>query len=100
MHGCGALAVDPLAIGSVERPDAVQFEAAVGTDARFGDADGIKRLDRVQANVGQMRLNRLCGHTQSLAEAQCGPAALLRKRGASLRNQRPAAAAPSERTDL
>src|SRR5882724_10207802 len=45
-------AVNPFAIGGKERPDAVEFEAAIGADARFVDADRIERLDRMQTDAG------------------------------------------------
>src|SRR6266481_4490852 len=35
VYGCGALAVYPLAIRGIERPGAVEFEAAARTDARL-----------------------------------------------------------------
>jgi hypothetical protein len=68
MDGGGALAVDPFAVDGVEGPGAVESEAAGGTDAGFGDGDGIERFDGVEANVDEVRGRLRRRHSRSLAE--------------------------------
>jgi len=52
MDGGGALAIDPFAVHRKECPGAIEFEAAGRGNAGFLDEDGVERLDRVEADVG------------------------------------------------
>jgi len=63
-------AVDPFAVGGEKGPDAVELEAAIRSNARLRNADGIQRLDWVQTNAGKMGTLIELGHTQSLAESR------------------------------
>jgi len=51
VDGCGALAVQPLAVSGIERPGAVEFKAAARADAGFLHVHRIERFDGMQANV-------------------------------------------------
>jgi len=68
MDGGGALAVHPLAVDGEEGPGAIEGEAAGGTDAGFGDGDGIERFDGVEADVDDVGRELRRGHFRSLAE--------------------------------
>jgi hypothetical protein len=58
MDGGGAFAVHPLPVRGVERPDAVELEAAARADARFFQVNRIKRFDGMEPNVRKTRRNR------------------------------------------
>src|SRR5215472_5975609 len=70
VHRSGALTVDPLAVLRIERPDAVELQAAAWPDPRLFHGNGIERLDGMQANAGEMRVCAVCGHCKILAEAR------------------------------
>ena len=66
MDGGSALAVDPFAVDRIEGPGAVEFEAAGGGDAGFGDIDRIQRFDGMKADIDQDRGRLRKGHGKSL----------------------------------
>jgi len=67
MHGGSAFAGDQAAVGGMQRPDAVEFQAAVGADAGLGDGGGVEGFDGVQVNAGEMRLRGRGSHGSILA---------------------------------
>ena len=72
VNGGSALAIDPAAIHGIERPGAVERQAAGRTDARFADGDGVERFDGMEAQIRQARSYVLGGHEKSLAEVGKG----------------------------
>src|SRR5208283_2674705 len=53
---CGsALAIDPAAIHGIERPGAVERQAAGRTDARFASSDGVECFDGMEAQIREAR---------------------------------------------
>ena len=69
MDGRGALAIDPLAVDGIERPRAVESEAARRADASLGNGDGVEGFDGVKADIDEVRCGLRRGHRESLAEA-------------------------------
>ena len=55
VNGGGALAIDPAAIHGIQRPGAIEREAAGRTDARFADGDGVERFDGMEAQIREAR---------------------------------------------
>src|SRR5208283_3519071 len=53
-HG-SALAIDPAAIHGIERPGAVERQAAGRTDARFASSDGVECFDGMEAQIREAR---------------------------------------------
>ena len=73
VNGRSAFAIDPPAIHGIERPGAVEREAARGTDARFGNGDGVERFDGMETEIREARGCLRRGHEKSLAEVDGGP---------------------------
>lgn len=63
VNGRSALAIDPAAIHGIERPGAVEREAAGRTDARLADDDGVERFDGMEAQIREAR-SLVCGGTK------------------------------------
>ena len=67
-----ALSIDQFSVERIDCPDAIQFEAAIGADARLGNAHGIERFDGMETNAGEVRQVICGGHTKSLAKMERG----------------------------
>ena len=63
VNGGSALAINPAAIHGIERPGAVEREAAGRTDARLADDDGVERFDGMEAQIREAR-SLVCGGTK------------------------------------
>jgi len=85
VNGRSTFAIDPAAIHGIERPGAVEREAAGRADARFGDGNGVERFDGMEAQTREARGDIRGGHEKSLAEVR---KAAREKRDSSLRRLR------------
>jgi len=63
VNGGSALAINPAAIHGIDRPGAVEREAAGRTDARLADDDGVERFDGMEAQIREAR-SLVCGGTK------------------------------------